>query len=244
MFWTHIHTFIHTHAHELNFLGEEPQHWSWSGMERRVVASERGEERRRGKGWYPPLWNSITLPSDVESARGRTSLLHTTGPLFVLFPLAATDKAPNPAAVTALLLRPRSWRWLPGNATFLTDNALHGDSSCAPAELHRAIPVPITTSIAWLTIANNYYAKRNTQTQLISSDENSTRLIPNIHNARCAQVTDDSHCGNDYSNLMMIWAQRERGEGGEGGKKTESPRSGRSRRGAGERPWRLSPIVC
>ena len=31
---------------------------------------------------------------------------------------------------------------------------------------------------------------------------------------------------------------------GEAGKKTGRPGSGRRRRGAGERPWRLSPIVC
>lgn len=38
------------HAHKSNFIGEAPQHWSWSGMTRRVVASERGVERREDEG--------------------------------------------------------------------------------------------------------------------------------------------------------------------------------------------------
>lgn len=51
MFWTHTHIpSIIPHAHKPNFIGEAPQHWSWSGMERRVVASERGEERREDEG--------------------------------------------------------------------------------------------------------------------------------------------------------------------------------------------------
>ena len=46
MFWTHIYLLSITHAPESNLIKETPQHWSWSGMVRRVVASERGDERR------------------------------------------------------------------------------------------------------------------------------------------------------------------------------------------------------